>query len=307
MPIDKTDLIWFNGKLIPWDQAQVHVMIHALHYGSTVFEGIRCYDTARGPGIFCLDGHLERLYASCRIYRLHVPYTPTEMRQAIIDTVRENRAASCYIRPLVFRGMETMKLDGRSCPTEVVIGVFKWGSYHGAESLRQGIDAMVSTWTRMAPNTFPAMAKIGGQYINSQLMVMEAVDHGYQEAIALDANGYLSEGSGENLFVIYKGVVRTPPLAASILKGITRECVIVLARELGYEVREETLPRELLYYADEVFFCGTAAEITPVRSVDHITVGTGERGPITTRIQEQFFKITSGQVADRHGWLTPVV
>ena len=166
---------------------------------------------------------------------------------------------------------------------------------------------MVSTWTRMAPNTFPAMAKIGGQYINSQLMVMEAVDHGYQEAIALDANGYLSEGSGENLFVIYKGVVRTPPLAASILKGITRECVIVLARELGYEVREETLPRELLYYADEVFFCGTAAEITPVRSVDHITVGTGERGPITTRIQEQFFKITSGQVADRHGWLTPVV
>ena len=307
MPIDKTEYIWFNGKLIPWDQAQVHVMVHALHYGSSVFEGIRCYDTARGPAIFCLDPHLERLYASCRIYRMQVPYTLSEMRQAIMDTVRENKVASCYIRPLLFRGVETMKLDGRSCPTEVVIGVFKWGSYHGAESLKQGIDAVVSSWTRMAPNTFPAMAKIGGQYINSQLLAMEAVDHGYNEAIALDANGYLSEGSGENLFVIYKGVIRTPPLAASILKGITRECVIVLAHELGYEVREEPLPREMLYYADEVFFCGTAAEITPVRSVDRIPIGTGKRGPITAKLQEEFFSITSGQVADRHHWLTPVV
>jgi branched-chain amino acid aminotransferase len=306
MPLSKTDYIWFNGKLVPWDQAQVHVMAHALQYGSVVYEGIRCYDTVRGPAVFCLDGHLERFYTSARIYRLKMPYTPEEMRRAILDTIRENKIASCYIRPLAFRGLDTLRVDGRSCPTEVAIGLIKWEAYLGEEGLEQGVDVGVSSWTRMAPNTLPAMAKIGGNYINSQLIVMEAVDHGYSEAIALDASGYVSEGSGENVFIVYKGVLHTPGLANSILKGITRECVITLAKEMGYEVREEPLPRELLYYADEVFFCGTAAEITPVRSVDRIPVGAGKRGPITARLQERFFGIVSGKSEDSHHWLTPV-
>jgi branched-chain amino acid aminotransferase len=306
MPLNKTDYIWFNGKLVPWDQAQVHVMIHALQYGSVVYEGIRCYDTVHGPAVFCLDGHLERLYTSARIYRLNMPYTPEQMRQAILDTIRENRVASCYIRPLAFRGLDTLRVDGRTCPTEVAIGLIKWEAYLGETGLEQGVDVGVSSWTRMAPNTLPAMAKIGGNYINSQLIVMEAVDHGYSEAIALDASGYISEGSGENVFLVYKGVLHTPGLANSILKGITRDCVITLAKEMGYEVREEPLPRELLYYADEIFFCGTAAEITPVRSVDRIPVGAGKRGPITAKLQERFFAITSGRAADRYHWLTPV-
>lgn len=306
MPLNKTDYIWFNGKLVPWDQAQVHVMAHALQYGSVVYEGIRCYDTVRGPAVFCLDGHLERFYTSARIFRLKMPYTPEEMRRAILDTIRENKIASCYIRPLAFRGLDTLRVDGRSCPTEVAIGLIKWEAYLGEEGLEQGVDVGVSSWTRMAPNTLPAMAKIGGNYVNSQLIVMEAVDHGYSEAIALDASGYVSEGSGENIFIVYKGVLHTPGLANSILKGITRECVITLAKELGYEVREEPLPRELLYYADEVFFCGTAAEITPVRSVDRIPVGAGKRGPITARLQERFFGIVSAKSEDSYHWLTPV-
>jgi branched-chain amino acid aminotransferase len=281
-------------------------MIHALQYGSVVYEGIRCYDTVHGPAVFCLDGHLERLYTSARIYRLNMPYPPEQIRQAILDTIRENKVASCYIRPLAFRGLDTLRVDGRTCPTEVAIGLIKWEAYLGEDGLEQGVDVAVSSWTRMAPNTLPAMAKIGGNYINSQLIVMEAVDHGYSEAIALDANGYISEGSGENIFLIYKGVLHTPGLANSILKGITRECVITLAKEMGYEAREEPLPRELLYFADEVFFCGTAAEITPVRSVDRITVGLGKRGPITARLQARFFGIVSGKAEDRYHWLTPV-
>jgi len=306
MSIPKAEKIWFNGEFVPWDQAQVHVTAHALHYGSSIFEGIRCYNTAQGPAIFCLDAHIDRLYKSAKIYRMEVPYPPDQLRQAIIDTVRANKLQSCYIRPLVFRGAGGLGLKPRDCPVEVVIIAFEWGRYLGPEALEQGVDVCVSSWARMAPNTFPALAKAGGHYTNSQLVAMEALENGYTEGIALDVYGYVSEGSGENIFLVENGVIRTPPLASSILGGITRGCVITLARDLGYEVQEELIPREALYTADEVFFTGTAAEITPVRSIDRIPVGAGCRGPITERIQNEFFGITSGRVADRYGWLTLV-
>ena len=303
----KSEVIWFNGELVPWDEAQVHVAAHALHYGSSVFEGIRCYDTKGGPAILCLDEHLKRLYDSCKIYRLDVPYPPAALREAVLATVRANGHRSCYIRPIVFRGAGVFALDARGkCPVEVAVITVEWGTYLGEEALEQGVDVGVSTWARMAPNTYPALAKAGGHYTNSQLIAMEAQDRGFVEGIALDVFGYVSEGSGENLFLVRDGVLSTPPLGASILGGITRACVIRIARDLGYEVREELIPREALYTADEAFFTGTAAEITPIRSVDGITIGIGKRGPITKRIQEEFFGITSGKLPDRYGWLTPV-
>ena len=306
MALNKSEFIWFNGKLIPWDQANVHVSVHALHYGSSVFEGIRAYEIKGGAAVFCLEPHVRRLFDSCKVYRMEVGYTRQEISQAILETVKANGLKSCYIRPLVFRGTGAIGVDPRPCPVEVAILVIKLGRYLGPEAIEQGVDVGVSSWRRMAPNTFPAAAKIGGQYINSQLIVMEAAEHGYTEGIALDANGFVSEGSGENLFVIRDGVITTPPLASSILQGVTRRCVITLATELGYAVREELLPRELLYMADEVFFTGTAAEVTPIRSIDHITIGAGRRGPITERLQTEFFGIVSGEIPDRHGWLTPV-
>ena len=306
MTIQASDKIWFNGRLIPWDRATVHVAAHVLHYGSSVFEGIRAYKTGNGPAIFCLDQHVDRLFNSAKIYRMEIPYTKEEIKQAIVDTVKVNEHESCYIRPLVFRGFDSFSLDPRTCPVEVVILTIEWGNYLGPEAIEQGVDVGVSSWRRMAPNTFPAAAKIGGQYINSQLIVMEAVDRGYAEGVALDVNGFVSEGSGENIFVVNNGHVLTPPLASSVLQGVTRHCVITLAGDLGYQVREERIPRELLYMADEVFFTGTAAEVTPVRSVDGITVGSGRRGPVTERLQSEFFGITGGQLPDRHGWLTPV-
>ena len=306
MTIQASDKIWFNGRLIPWDRATVHVAAHALHYGSSVFEGIRAYKTGNGPAIFCLDQHVDRLFNSAKIYRMEIPYTKEEIKQAIVDTVKVNEHESCYIRPLVFRGFDSFSLDPRTCPAEVVILTIEWGNYLGPEAIEQGVDVGVSSWRRMAPNTFPAAAKIGGQYINSQLIVMEAVDRGYSEGIALDVNGFVSEGSGENIFVVSNGHVLTPPLASSILQGVTRHCIITLAGDLGHQVREERIPRELLYMADEVFFTGTAAEVTPIRSVDGITVGSGRRGPVTERFQSEFFGITGGQLSDRHGWLTPV-
>ena len=306
MSIPKSETIWFNGEFVPWDEAQVHVTTHALHYGSSVFEGIRCYSTPQGPAIFRLDAHVERLYKSCKIYRTEMPYSPDELRQAIIDTVRVNQHQSCYVRPLVFRGAATLGLKPYDCPVEVAIITFEWGRYLGPEALEQGVDVCVSSWARMAPNTFPALAKAGGHYTNSQLIAMEALENGYAEGIALDVYGYVSEGSGENIFLVEKEIIHTPPLASSILGGITRSCTITLARDLGYEVREELIPREALYIADEVFFTGTAAEITPIRSIDRIAIGTGRRGPVTERIQSEFLGITSGKVADRYGWLTPV-
>jgi len=304
--ISKTEYIWFNGRLVPWDQAQVHVSVHALHYGSSVFEGIRAYETGRGSDIFCLGPHVDRLFNSAKVCRMEIPYTKEEIKRAIVDTVRANQHKACYIRPLVFRGFDNFGLDPRTCPVEVVILTIEWGCYLGSEAIEQGVDVGVSSWRRMAPNTFPAAAKIGGQYVNSQLIAMEAAEHGYAEGIALDVNGFISEGSGENIFVVSNGHILTPPLASSILQGVTRRCVIALAEDLGYQVREELIPREVLYMADEVFFTGTAAEITPIRSVDRITIGAGRRGPVTERLQAEFFAIASGQNPDRHGWLTEV-
>ena len=302
----QSEKIWMDGQLIPWDQATVHVGAHALHYGSSVFEGIRAYETNNGPAIFCLAAHLARLFHSARIYRMELPYSQAEVQQAIMDTVKANGHRACYIRPLALRGVGTLALNPLSCPIQVIILTQEWGRYLGAEALEQGVDVGVSSWARMAPNTFPAAIKLGGQYVNSQLIVMEAVQHGYTEGIALDAGGFVAEGSGENIFVVSQGSIVTPPIASSILQGITRDCVIALARDLGYTVREERLPRELLYIADEVFFTGTAAEITPIRSVDGITVGAGRRGPVAERLQEEFFGIIEGRIPDRHGWLTPV-
>jgi branched-chain amino acid aminotransferase len=304
--MQQSDTIWFDGQLIPWDQATVHVAAHAIHYGSSVFEGIRAYALPDGPSVFCLEEHLDRLWNSCKIYRMEIPYTRQAIRQAILDTIRANAHKACYIRPVVLRGWGSFSLDARSLPTHVSIITIEMGKYLGADALEKGVDVGVSSWQRMAPNTYPAGAKIGGQYVNSQLVAMEAIDHGYVEGIALDVNGYVSEGSGENVFLVRHGRLLTPPLACSILDGITRQCVITLAGEMGLEVREEPISRELLYLADEVFFCGTAAEITPICSVDGVIVGNGKRGPVTTRLAGAFFDIVEGHVPDRHGWLTPV-
>lgn len=304
--MNKSEFIWFNGELVKWDDAQVHVASHVLHYGSSVFEGIRAYETEDGPAVFCLDAHIDRLFNSSKIYRMEVPYTKEEIKQAIMETIKVNEHKNCYIRPLIFRGMNGLGVNPNGCPVGVTIITMEWGAYLGPEAIEQGVDVGVSSWGRMAPNTFPAAAKIGGQYINSQLIAMEAARHGYTEGIALDANGFVSEGSGENIFLVRDGVLFTPPLFSSILEGITRRCVINLAQDLGYEVREECIPREALYVAAEVFFTGTAAEITPIRSVDQIPVGAGKRGPITKQLQEEFFGLSSGKLPDRHGWLTPV-
>ncbi len=306
MTMPKADKIWLDSQLVPWDQATLHVAAHVVHYGSSVFEGIRAYALPDGPAIFRLEAHMDRLWNSCKVYRLEIPYTRQAIRQAILDTIRANAHKACYIRPVVFRGWDTFSVDGRSCPTHVSIITIEMGKYLGPDALEKGVDVGVSSWQRMAPNTYPAGAKIGGQYINSQFVVMEAVDHGYTEGIALDVNGYVSEGSGENVFLVRNGKLLTPPLASSILDGITRKSVITLAEEMGLEVREEPIARELLYVVDEIFFCGTAAEITPIRSVDGVPVGSGQRGPVTARLSEAFFDIVEGRVPDRFDWLTPV-
>lgn len=298
--------VWYNGKFVPWDDATVHVSAHVLHYGSSVFEGIRAYATPRGPSIFRLDEHTERLFNSAKMFRIDIPYTFDQIREATKEVVRVNGHEACYIRPLIFRGCGALGVEGRSCSIESVIFTLEWGAYLGPEALEQGVNVGVSSWRRMAPDTFPAMAKIGGQYVNSQLAKMEAHDHGYEENIVLDVQGYVSEGSGENLFLVSKGVIYTAPLWGSILQGITRQSVITLARELGYEVREQTISREWLYIADELFFTGTAAEVTPIRSVDGIVIGPGRRGPVAAQLQERFFEITSGRAQDKYGWLTPV-
>lgn len=306
MSIEAVPWIWFDGELVAWEEAQVHVFAHALHYGSSVFEGIRAYETLRGPAVLGLEPHVRRLFGSCKIYRLPIPYQPEDVSRAIVDTIRANELQACYIRPLVFRGVCTFSLDGREGPVHTIIGVTPMGKYLGAEALEKGVEVGFSSWQRMAPNTFPAMAKIGGQYINSQFVAMEAHDRGFAEGVVLTTGGYVSEGSGENVFMVKDGVLCTPPLVSSILEGITRSFVIQLARDLGYEVQEQMIAREMLYLADEVFFTGTAAEISPIRSIDGIPVGEGRRGPVTARLQKQFFGIARGEIEDRFGWLTPV-
>jgi branched-chain amino acid aminotransferase len=306
MPIAESTYIWFNGELVPWEKATVHVMTHALHYGSSVFEGIRAYDTPKGPAIFRLQPHIKRLFDSSKIYRMELPFSQGQLEEACRLVVRENGLKNAYLRPLVWRGYGELGVFPLRSPVEVMIAAMQWGAYLGAEGLEQGVDVQVSSWTRMAPNTLPAMAKAGGNYLSSQLVVMEAVRHGYAEGIALDVNGQLSEGSGENLFVVRDGVIYTPPVTAALLPGITRDSVMTIARYLGYEVREQSMPREALYLADEIFFTGTAAEVTPVRSVDRLPVGAGGRGPITTAIQKTFFGLFNGETEDRWGWLTYV-
>ncbi|WP_322820965.1 branched-chain amino acid transaminase [Chloroflexus sp.] len=303
MPIQKMDYIWFNGELVEWDKATVHVLSHAIHYGTSFFEGIRCYETPRGPAIFRLTPHMQRLIDSAKIYRTTIPYTLDQLVAAVKETVRANRLRSGYIRPVVFRGYGEIGVNPLNNPVEVAIATIEWGKYLGAEAMEQGVDVCISSWNRFAPNTMPALAKAGGNYMNSQLIKMEAIANGYAEGIALDADGHISEGSGENLFLVRNGVVYTPPLTSSILSGITRDTVMTLLREMGVEVREQVLPREMLYLADELFFTGTAAEITPIRSVDRIPVGTGRRGPITAAVQEVFFGIVQGERPDRYGWL----
>ncbi|MCS6939222.1 MAG: branched-chain amino acid transaminase [Roseiflexus sp.] len=306
MPIRESKYIWFNGEMVPWEKATVHVMTHALHYGSSVFEGIRAYETPRGAAIFRLREHIRRLFDSCRIYRMEPPFTPDQIFEACRAVVRENGLTNAYIRPLIWRGYGEMGLNPLRSPVEAMVAAMEWGAYLGAEGLENGVDVHVSSWQRVAPNTLPAMAKAGGNYLSSQLIVMEAARNGYAEGIALDVHGWLSEGSGENLFLIRDGIIYTPPVTAALLPGITRDAVMTLARQMGYEVREQNLPREMLYLADELFFTGTAAEVTPIRSVDKLPVGNGKRGPITTAIQKAFFGLFSGETEDRWGWLTLV-
>jgi branched-chain amino acid aminotransferase len=306
MAFEDVKKIWMNGKMVDFADATVHVFTHVIHYGSGVFEGIRSYDTAKGAAVFRMREHYERFFASAKIYRMEIPWTIDQLMEASLETIRANEFDACYIRPVCYRGYASLGVNPFPCPVDVFIGVWKWGKYLGPEAVEQGVDVCVSSWNRMAPNTFPAMAKTCANYANSQLIKMEAIKNGYVEGIALDTAGYVCEGSGENIFVVWRGKITTPPLGASVLPGITRDSVIRIARDLGLEVVEGPVPREMLYIADEVFFTGTAAEITPIRSIDKIPVGAGKRGPVAERLQKELFAILTGQAEDRYGWLTPV-
>lgn len=300
------EYIWKNGEFVRWEDATVHVTTHALHYGSSVFEGIRAYATPEGPAVFRLQDHTNRLVSGCKIARINIPYTAEQLDEAIIEIIKRNGHQSCYIRPLAFRGAGSLGVEGRRSPTEVVILTMDWGRYLGQEAVENGVDVQISSWRRIAPNTMTSLAKIGGQYVSSQFITMEAKDNGFAEGIGLDVNGYISEGAGENIFVITNGKVYTPGNWGSILMGITRDSVITILRDMGYEVHYENMVREMLYLADEVFFTGTAAEITPIRSIDRIPIGSGTRGPITKAVQETFFSIVSGEQPDQYGWRTLV-
>jgi branched-chain amino acid aminotransferase len=307
MAIKATEWIWHNGKLVPWQSATVHVLSHALHYGSSVFEGIRAYATPAGTRIFRLQAHTRRLLDSAKIHRIAIPWSAAEIDDACKDVVRENGLKSAYIRPLAYRGFgEVGVVPKPGHPVELAIAAWEWGAYLGPEALEKGVDVCVSSWQRVAPNTIPALAKAGGNYLSSTLVGFEARDRGFAEGIALSADGTVSEGAGENLFLVRDGVLITPPAAASILQGITRDSVMALAKDLGLEVREQSLPRELLYIADEIFLTGTAAEITPVKSVDRLPVGSGARGPVTKALQDAFFGLFNGRTADRWGWLEDI-
>jgi len=306
MAMEKTKLIWMDGEFVDWDNAKIHILSHVIHYGTGVFEGLRCYDSKQGSVIFRLQDHTNRLFNSAKIYRMDIPYTPEDLNKVTIELIKKNGLKSAYIRPIAYRGYCTLGVDPFPCPVNVCIATLQWGKYLGDEALEQGVDVMVSTWNRMAPNTFPAMAKCCANYMNSQLIKMEAIMNGYVEGIALDITGYVSEGSGENIFAIKDGVIYTPPLHACILPGITRNTIMTLARDLGIPLVQEMLTREFLYLADEVFFTGSAAEVTPIRSIDKIKIGIGSAGPITKQLQQTFFKVIDGEREDKHGWLTKI-
>jgi branched-chain amino acid aminotransferase len=303
MPFPGTGVIWMNGSLVNWADAKIHIASHVIHYGTGVFEGARCYDTPKGSACFRLDALMRRLMDSAKIYRMDPAYTQAQLEAAVLDTIRANGMKACYIRPLVYRGYSELGVSPYGCPVDVAILCWEWGAYLGPEALQKGVDVRVSSWTRAAPNTFPTMAKTVANYASSQLIKMEAIADGYAEGIALDVNGHVSEGSAQNLFMVRRGILHTPPVHASVLPGITRDSIITIARDLGYDVRETTIQREALYVADELFFVGTAAEVTPIRSVDRVQVGTGACGPTTKAIQQRFFEIINGEVPDTHKWL----
>jgi branched-chain amino acid aminotransferase len=306
MSFTGTGKVWMNGALVDWADAKIHIASHVIHYGSAVFEGARCYESPKGSVCFRLDAHMRRLYDSARIYRMDPRVDRATLTAAVLETIRANAFKACYIRPIIYRGYSALGVNPLPNPVDIAILTWEWGAYLGSDALEKGVDVRISSWSRTAPNTFPALAKTSANYANSALIKMEAINEGYSEGIALDTFGYLSEGSGQNVFVVRDNVIYTPPLTASVLPGITRDSVITLARELGFRLREEMLPRELIYIADEVFFAGTAVEITPIRSVDRITIGNGKRGPVTEAIQRTFFDVIRGDVADTHGWLTYV-
>lgn len=304
----KTDWICINGEFVKWDDAKIHIMSHVIHYGSSVFEGIRCYKTPKGPMVMRLKEHIQRLYNSAKIYRMTPDISVDDYVELCLETIRKNKMEECYIRPLIYRGYgDSIGVDPTKNPVDYAIMVWEWGKYLGEDALTKGVDVCVSSWRRMAPDTMPTYAKAGSNYMSSALIKMEAILNGYVEGIALDVNGFVSEGSGENLFIIKGGEVYTPPLSCSILPGITRDSVIKLFREdLKVPVNERNINREMLYVADELFFTGTAAEVSPIRSVDKIQIGNGARGPLTEKVQTLLLSILTGKAPDKYGWLTPV-
>ena len=301
---DTASKIWIDGEMVEWKDANIHVLSHVVHYGTSVFEGIRAYKNENGVGVFRLKEHVKRLFDSAKIYKIDIPYSREEIEEAIIETVRVNDLNGCYIRPIVFRGYGELGVNPLNCPVNVVIAAWEWGSYLGEEGMANGVDIGVSSWRKPAPDTFPTLAKCGANYMNSQLAKIEAIENGYDEAIMLDYEGHVSEGSGENIFLVENGKLYTPSMASSNLKGITRDSVITLASDLGYEIIEESISRERLYIADEVFFTGTAAEVTPIRSIDKKSIGIGKRGPVAEKLQSNFFDIVEAKIEDKYGWLT---
>ena len=301
---DTASKIWIDGNMVDWKDANIHVLSHVVHYGTSVFEGIRAYKNEKGVGVFRLKEHVQRLFDSAKIYKIDIPYTQEEVEDAILETVRVNDLDGCYIRPIVFRGYGELGVNPLNCPVNVVIAAWEWGSYLGEEGMANGVDIGVSSWRKPAPDTFPALAKCGANYMNSQLAKIEAIDNGYDEAIMLDYEGHVSEGSGENIFIVEGEKLFTPAMSSSNLRGITRDSIITLARDLGYEVIEEVISRERLYSADEVFFTGTAAEVTPIRSIDHRQIGIGRRGPISEKLQRTFFDIVEAKTEDKYNWLS---
>lgn len=301
---DESGKIWIDGKILNWEDAKIHVLSHVIHYGTSVFEGIRAYENENGTCIFRLEEHVKRLFDSANVYKIDIPFTEKEISDAIIAIIKENNLKSCYIRPIVFRGYGELGVTPFGSPVNIAIAAWEWGSYLGEEGMKNGVDVGVSSWRKPAPDTFPTLAKCGANYMNSQLAKMESIENGYDEAIMLDYTGYVAEGSGENIFIVEGDVLVTPPLASSILNGITRNSIIKLADSLGYEVKEEMITRERLYFADEAFFTGTAAEVTPIRSIDKKTLGIGKRGPVTEIIQKSFFDVVNGKVEDKFNWLT---